>query len=68
MMIFRVICSTVGLNEQSLRDEATKTLKYVNVYHQGNLKFDDKDSFHDVKFTYSSLSPSNIQFRFDVTY
>ena len=64
----RLICSTVGLNEQSLRDEATKTLKYVNVYHQGNLKFDDKDSFHDVKFTYSALSPTNIQFRFDVTY
>ena len=60
-----LICSTVGLNEQSLKDAATKTLKYSRVYHQGTTKLEDKGILQNVKFNYSPLTLDNIQFRFD---
>jgi len=57
--------STVGLNEQSLKDAATKTLKYARVYHQESIKLQDKGNFNDIKLNYPSLISNNIQFRFD---
>ena len=60
-----LICSTVGLNEQSLKDAAAKTLKYSKVYHQESTKLEDKGVFRDVRFNYTSLTPDNIQFGFD---
>ena len=60
-----LICSTVGLNEQSLKDSAAKTLKYSKVYHQESTKLEDKGVFRDVRFNYTALTLDNIQFRFD---
>ena len=57
--------SKVGLNEQSLKDAATKTLKYARVYHQESIKLEDKDNFSDIKLNYPPLTSNNIQFRFD---
>jgi len=57
--------STVGLNEQSLKDATTKTLKYARVYHQESIKLQDKGNFNDIKLNYPSLISNNIQFRFD---
>ena len=58
-------CATVGLNEQSLKNAAIKTLKYARMYHQDTIKLNDKDVFTDLKFNYSPLASDNIQFRFD---
>ena len=58
-------CATVGLNEQSLKNAAIKTLKYTRMYHQDTIKLNDKDVFTDLKFNYSPLASDNIQFRFD---
>jgi len=58
-------CATVGLNEQSLKNAAIKTLKYARMYHQDTIKLNDKDVFTDLKFNYSPLTSDNIQFRFD---
>ena len=57
--------STIGLNEQSLKDAATKTLKYARVYHQESVKLQDKDNFSDLKLNCPPLISNNIQFRFD---
>ena len=71
-MLFIIFCllqalnsSTVGLNEQSLKDAATRTLKYARVYHQDSIKLTDKDNFHDIKLNCPPLTSDNIQFRFD---
>ena len=58
-------CATVGLNEQSLKNAAIKTLKYARMYHQDTIKLNDKDVFTDLKFNYSPLASDNVQFRFD---
>ena len=58
-----LICSTVGLNEKSLKDSAAKTLKYVRVYHQQSIKLTDKDMFANLKFNCPPLIINNIQFR-----
>ena len=58
-------CATVGLNEQSLKNAAIKTLKYTRMYHQDTIKLNDKDVFTDLKFNYSPLASDNVQFRFD---
>ena len=58
-------CATVGLNEQSLKNAAIKTLKYTRMYHQDSIKLNDKDQFSELKFNYPSLTSDNIQFRFD---
>ena len=60
-----LICSTVGLNEQSLKDATIKTLKYINEFYQGTIKFKDKKPFSGLQFTYAPLSIDNIQFKFD---
>ena len=57
--------STVGLNEQSLKDAAVKTLKYARVYHQESIKLEDKDNIHDLKLNCPPLTSNNIQFSFD---
>ena len=71
-MLLIVLCllqalnsSTVGLNEQSLKDAATKTLKYARVYHQESVKLQDKDNLHELKLNCPPLTSNNIQFRFD---
>ena len=58
-------CATVGVNEQSLKNAAAKTLKYTRMYHQDSIKLNDKDQFSELKFNYPSLTSDNIQFRFD---
>ena len=60
-----LICSTDGVNEQSLIDAANKTLKYAKAYHEGYINLEDKTPFVNLKFNYSALTPENIQFRFD---
>jgi hypothetical protein len=60
-----LICSTVGLNEQSLKDATIKTLKYFNEFHQGTIRFPDKKPFSGLQFTYSPLTIDNIQIKFD---
>ena len=58
--------STVGLNEQSLKDAAVKTLQNSNVNHQESFKLESKGSLvYDPKLSYSPLTSDNIQFRFD---
>ena len=71
-MLLIVLCllqalnsSTVGLNEQSLKDAATKTLKYARSYHQESMKLEGKDNLHDLKLNCPPLASDNIQFRFD---
>ena len=71
-MLFIIFCllqalnsSTVGLNEQSLKDAAVKTLKYARVYHQESIKLEDKDNFNDLKLNCPPLNINNIEFRFD---
>ena len=63
-------CATVGVNEQSLKNAAAKTLKYTRMYHQDSLKLNDlnigeKSQLLELKFSYPSLTSDNIQFRFD---
>jgi len=63
-------CSTVGVNEQSLKNAAAKTLKYTRMYHQdshklNDLKSNEKNQLLELKFSYPSLTSDNIQFRFD---
>ena len=63
-------CATDGVNEQSLKNAAAKTLKYTRMYHQdslklNDLKIDEKSQFLELKFSYPSLTSDNIQFRFD---
>jgi len=58
--------STVGLNEQSLKDAAVKTLQNSKVNHQESFKLESKGSLvYDPKLSYSPLTSDNIQFRFD---
>ena len=61
-------CATVGLNEQSLKNAAIKTLKYERMFHQDSVKLNDKDNLHELKFNYSPLTSDNIKFRFDGLY
>ena len=65
MLGFKINSSTVELNEKSLKDAATKTLKYARAYHQDSFKLEDKDILHDTKLNYSPLTSDNIHFRFD---
>ena len=58
-------CAIVGVNKQSLKNAAAKTLKYSRMYHQNSIKLNDKDQFSELKFNYPSLTSDNIQFRFD---
>ena len=62
-------CETIGLNEQSLKNAAAKTLKYTRIYHQDSIKLNEikneKAQLVDLKFSYLPLTSDNIQFRFD---
>ena len=63
-------CATVGVNEQSLKNAAAKTLKYTRMYHEASLKLndlksDERNQLLELKFSYPSLTSDNIQFRFD---
>ena len=62
-LIQTLICST--LNEQSLKDAATKTLKYARAYHEESIKLVDNSFLKDLKLNIPSLTLDNIQFRFD---
>ena len=69
-VLFWINCSTDGVNEQSLKNAAAKTLKYTRMYHQDSLKLNDnklndKDQLFELKFSYPSLTLDNIQFSFD---
>ena len=64
-LLLALNCATVGVNEQSLKNAAAKTLKYTRMYHQDSIKLNDKDQFSELKFNYPSLTSDNIQFRFD---
>ena len=57
--------STVGWNEQFLKDASAKTLKYERAYHQESIKLEDKDEFYELKLNCPPLTSNNIQFRFD---
>ena len=60
-----LICSTFKLNENSVREAAEKTLKYVKLYHQDSIKLKDKDSLIDLKFNYPALAMNNILIKVD---
>ena len=60
-------CETIGLNEQSLKNAAAKTLKYTRMYHQDSIKLNGikNEKIIDLKFNFPSLTLDKIQFRFD---
>ena len=63
-------CATIGVNEQSLKNAAAKTLKYTRMYHQDSLKLNDnkitdQNQLKELKFSYPSLTSDNVQFSFD---
>ena len=60
-----LICSTDGLNEQSLRDAASRILKDAKVYYEKIMKFEDTEFLHDWQMYCPSIDLDNIQFRFD---
>ena len=60
-----LICSTDGLNEQSLIDATSKILKYAKIYHENILKLEDKENLYDLKLNCPSLILDNIKFSFD---
>ena len=60
-----LICSTDGLNEQTLIDATNKILKYAKIYHENILKLEDKENLYDLKLNCPSLILDNIQFSFD---
>jgi hypothetical protein len=69
-LVFRINCATVGVNEQSLKNAAAKTVKYTRMYHQDSLKLNDnkitdQNQLKELKFSYPSLTSDNVQFSFD---
>ena len=60
-----LICSDDGLNEQTLRDAASRILKYAKVYYEKIMKFEDTEFLHDWQMYCPSIDLDNILFEFD---
>ena len=60
-----LMCLTMEVNEQTLKNAASKSLPFVKVFHQGTLTIENKGLLHGITIHYPVLTVGNMQFKFD---
>ena len=60
-----LICATLEVNEQTLKNAASKSLPFVKVFHQDTLNIENKGLLHGITLKYPVLTVGNMQFKFD---
>jgi len=53
------------VNEQTLKNAASKSLPFVKVFHQDTLTIENKGLLHGITIHYPVLTIGNMQFKFD---
>ena len=60
-----IICDVEGVNQQSLQEAFTSSLKFINTFHQSEFTIPEYEKFSNLKLNLQQLNSNNVQFRFD---
>lgn len=60
-----LMCVSMEVNEQTLKNAASKSLPFVKVFHQDTLTIESKGLLHGITIHYPVLTVGNMQFKFD---
>ena len=60
-----LMCVSMEVNEQTLKNAASKSLPFVKVFHQDTLTIENKGLLHGITIHYPVLTIGNMQFKFD---
>ena len=60
-----LMCVSLEVNEQTLRNAASKSLPFVKVFHQDSLNIENRGQLHGITLKYPLLTIGNVQFKFD---
>ena len=60
-----LMCATLEVNEQTLKNAASTSLPFVKVFHQDSLNIENKGLLHGITIQYPVLTIGNMQFKFD---
>ena len=60
-----IICDVEGVNQQSLQEAFTSSLKFINNFHQSEFTIPEYEKFSNLKLNLQQLYSNNVQFRFD---
>ena len=60
-----IICDVEGVNQQSLQEAFTNSLKFINNFHQSEFTIPEYEKFSNLKLNLPQLYSNNVQFRFD---